>query len=96
MVGVTGVVVVLLLFLGVVSYFLTAAIQPLRRLALATTRISRGNLDTRVDESGAGEVVQLARAFNQMATSLQRSPAALEQQVDVTARCSTRRSTASA
>jgi signal transduction histidine kinase len=83
-VGVTGIVVVLLLFVGVVAYFLRAAIQPMRRLALATTHLSRGNLDTRVEEAGAGEVAQLARAFNQMATSLQRSQAALEQQVSVT------------
>jgi signal transduction histidine kinase len=83
-IGVAGIVIVLLLFVGVVAYFLRAAIQPMRRLAVATTHLSRGNLDTRVDEAGAGEVSQLARAFNQMATSLQRSQAALEQQVSVT------------
>lgn len=46
---------------------------PLRRLAAAARRISTGQLDQRVPEKGADEVANLARAFNEMAASLQQS-----------------------
>ncbi len=46
---------------------------PLSRLAVAARRISKGELDERVPVGGAQEVADLARAFNEMADSLQRS-----------------------
>jgi two-component system OmpR family sensor kinase/two-component system sensor histidine kinase BaeS len=45
---------------------------PLARLEMAARRISQGRLDERVDVGGTSEVASLARAFNEMATSLQK------------------------
>ncbi|MGZ4352576.1 MAG: ATP-binding protein [Gaiellaceae bacterium] len=82
-VGVVGVVGTLLLFGGIVGYFLRNAVAPLRRLAGATSRIAAGELETRVPSGGAGEVGHLADSFNAMAVSLQRSKEELEQLVTV-------------
>lgn len=46
---------------------------PLRRLAVAARRISRGELDQRVPVGGAEEIVEVAQAFNDMAASLQQA-----------------------
>jgi signal transduction histidine kinase len=54
-------------------------IRPLRRLTLAAERIAEGHLDDRLHVTGEDEVAQLARAFNQMAESLQRTEAARRQ-----------------
>jgi len=71
-VGVAGVVVTALLFLGIVGYFLRAAVAPLRRIAEATDRVKGGELGVVVPERGAGEVGQLSTAFNAMSRSLER------------------------
>ena len=82
-IGIVGVVGTVLLFLGIVGYFLRVAIMPLRRVAGATVALARGDLDVRVPETGAGEVGRLADSFNTMAVSLQRSRDELEQLVTV-------------
>ena len=82
-IGVAGVVGTLLLFGGIVGYFLHFAVTPLRRLAAATSRVAAGELETRVPPGGAGEVGHLAESFNAMADSLQRSKEELEQLVTV-------------
>jgi signal transduction histidine kinase/HAMP domain-containing protein len=82
--GIGGLVVTALLVLAFAAYFLRAAVWPLRRLSEGTGRLSRGELSTRVSEDGAGEVADLARAFNAMAASIQRSGAELQRQVSVT------------
>jgi len=46
---------------------------PLGRLAAAARQISQGRLDQRVPVKGANEVANLARAFNEMAASLQQA-----------------------
>ncbi|HBY95699.1 MAG TPA: sensor histidine kinase [Chloroflexi bacterium] len=46
---------------------------PLRRLAIAARRISKGELDQRVPVGGTEEIVDLAQAFNEMAGSLQQA-----------------------
>ena len=46
---------------------------PLRALALGARTLGRGDLSARVDVAGEGEVGELARAFNEMAASLDRS-----------------------
>jgi len=82
--AIVGVVVTVLLFAAMVGYFLAAAVGPLRRLATATARVSSGDLDVTVPEQGAGEVGQLAIAFNEMARSLARQRSSLaEQNVDL-------------
>jgi signal transduction histidine kinase/HAMP domain-containing protein len=69
-VGVAGIVATVLLFLGIVGYFLRAVMRPIRRIALATQEVAGGTLGVEVPEQGAGEVGQLATAFNEMSRSL--------------------------
>lgn len=69
-VGVSGIVVAILLFAGIVGYFLRAAVAPVRRIAAATEDVAAGKLGVEVPEGGAGEVGQLASAFNEMSRSL--------------------------
>jgi signal transduction histidine kinase len=44
--------------------------RPVRKLAVVAREVSQGNWNARVEERGGGEVVQLARAFNQMTQQL--------------------------
>ncbi|HEX5414366.1 MAG TPA: ATP-binding protein [Chloroflexota bacterium] len=56
-------------------------ILPLRQLTRGAQRIAHGYLDERIDVNGQDEVGQLARAFNDMAESLQRTENARRQLV---------------
>jgi PAS domain S-box-containing protein len=53
---------------------------PVRRLAEAARRVSRGDLEARVPERGAGEVHELAVGFNAMAKSLREGRDEMENQ----------------
>lgn len=64
-VGVLGVLAGLLIARGLAA--------PLGRLVTAARHISKGKLDQRVPEKGAEEIMQLARAFNDMAAGLQQA-----------------------
>ena len=68
---------VLILLLSVVGAFLIVARinRPLRELTRATAAIGRGETPPPVVETGPAEVRTLSRAFNQMATDLQRADA---------------------
>ena len=81
-IGVTGISVTLLLFLLIVGYFLRAAVRPVRRIAAATARVAGGDVGVQIDERGAGEVGQLAHAFNEMSRSLARQQRSLAEQND--------------
>jgi two-component system OmpR family sensor kinase/two-component system sensor histidine kinase BaeS len=63
--GVLGILLGLVIARGVAA--------PLRRLAAAAQRIAAGQLDQRVTETGADEIVELAHAFNEMAAHLEQS-----------------------
>lgn len=53
------------------AWFLVAPLgRRVRRLAEASARLGRGELDARAPEEGPKELALLARSFNQMATSL--------------------------
>ncbi|HEX6290453.1 MAG TPA: HAMP domain-containing protein [Herpetosiphonaceae bacterium] len=52
---------------------------PLRRLMAGVHEYTAGNLDVRIDSKSRNEIGALARAFNQMAGSLQEQRRALEQ-----------------
>ena len=65
-----GIVITTLLFMAFVGYFLRAAIAPLRRIADATNRVAAGERQVEVPEQGAGEVGELAVAFNDMSRAL--------------------------
>ncbi|MHB1132344.1 MAG: sensor histidine kinase [Chloroflexota bacterium] len=47
--------------------------RPIRRLTVASERMSRGDYDQRVAEEGPEELAELARSFNHMAAETQRS-----------------------
>jgi PAS domain S-box-containing protein len=68
-VGLLALPVIALLALALFSRFVS---RPLRRIADAADRLRGGDPTARVPEGGAGEVGQLAGAFNAMADSLQR------------------------
>ena len=69
-IGFSGIAVTMLLFLGIVGYFLRSAVAPIRRVAAATQLVAAGGAGVEVPERGAGEVGQLASAFNEMSRSL--------------------------
>jgi signal transduction histidine kinase len=58
-----------------------AMTRPLSALVHAAERISRGDFAARVESSMQGEVGRLATSFNEMAKSLARNQAALEEKV---------------
>jgi signal transduction histidine kinase len=72
-VGLIGTVVRVLIIAGIAALFLRWAVAPLRHVALATRRVAGGDFGTEVEERGAGEVRELAVAFNEMSRSLERS-----------------------
>ena len=53
-------------------YETRSIVLPLRRLAAATRRMGRGDLDAHVSPAGRGEAREVAEAFNAMAAALQR------------------------
>ena len=63
---------VLMVIIGLVSYFVTARIvRPVGVAADAAEKIAEGDLDERLPEKGNDVLAQLARSFNLMAQSLQ-------------------------
>ena len=67
-----GVLVVLAVV--VTPILVSRALRPLRRVTEASTALAAGQLDRRVEEpAGGDEVGRLARAFNEMATAVQRA-----------------------
>jgi signal transduction histidine kinase/CHASE3 domain sensor protein len=69
-IGVSGILVTILLFTGIIGYFLRAASAPIRRIAVATREVAAGTFGVQVSEGGVGEVGELALAFNEMSRSL--------------------------
>ena len=68
--GLAGSTLMIVLFGG---YLTRAVALPVRRAALMAGRVAGGDLSTRMPETGAGEVGTLARTFNTMAGSLEKS-----------------------
>ncbi|MDX6476704.1 MAG: hypothetical protein QOH95_2215, partial [Gaiellaceae bacterium] len=68
--AVSGIGITILLFAGIVGYFLHTAIGPVRRIAEATHRVAAGEREVLVPEEGAGEIGALAVAFNDMSRAL--------------------------
>jgi signal transduction histidine kinase len=82
--AVAGIVLTILLFAGIVVYFLRTSVAPLRRIVAATDRVAAGEVGVSVPEGGAGEVGLLATAFNEMSRSLSGGREELgEQNVDL-------------
>ncbi|MER7274783.1 HAMP domain-containing protein [Dactylosporangium sp. NPDC000244] len=70
--GVAGMASAVLLGCAVVGYTSRAVARPVRRAAAMAGRLARGELDSRVPETGAGEVRDLTRSYNLMGDALQR------------------------
>lgn len=62
-----------------VAIIARALTQPLAELTEAAERVARGDLETRIERSGEGEVGRLAEAFNRMTLELRRNTNALDQ-----------------
>lgn len=68
--GLTASLALLVLY---TAYLRRAVVRPLLRAAGLAFRLSEGDLDARMPESGVGEIGQLERSFNSMASSLAES-----------------------
>ena len=66
----TSVIVLLLSFVAPAWVSMRQS-RPIREMAAATRAFAEGNFDTRMHDYGAGEIGELASAFNAMADSLQ-------------------------
>lgn len=77
-IGVGGLVLVLLVAGGVTLYLRRAVVRPVVTVAAATGRLAAGELTARVPARRHDELGDLARGFNTMADSLQRSRDELE------------------
>jgi len=65
--------VVLLILSGMVAYFVARLlVRPIQVAAQTSERLSRGDLDVRIPESGEDVMSTLSRSFNSMASSMQR------------------------
>ncbi|HEY7631769.1 MAG TPA: PAS domain S-box protein [Thermoleophilaceae bacterium] len=81
--SVAAIVALVALVLAIAAFTLAVArsvARPVRRMAGAAARLGRGELGVRVEESGRGEVRDLAEAFNRMGASLRDSRDELETQ----------------
>jgi signal transduction histidine kinase len=77
-IGVAGLALVILVALGVTLYLRRAVVRPVVTVAAATDRLAAGELEARVPARRHDELGELARGFNTMADSLQRSRDELE------------------
>jgi signal transduction histidine kinase len=77
-IGAGGLALVLLVAGGVTLYLRRAVVHPVVTVASATGRLAGGDLTARVPARRHDELGDLARGFNAMADSLQRSRAELE------------------
>jgi len=76
--GAGGLGLVLAVALGFTLYLRRSVLRPVRTVAEATGRLAAGDLSTRVPDQREDELGELARGFNSMADSLERSRAELE------------------
>ena len=76
--GIGGLGLVLAVAAGFTLYLRRSVVRPVLKVAEATGRIAEGEMSTRVPAQRDDELGDLARGFNSMADSLQRSRSALE------------------
>ncbi len=77
-IGIGGLAIVFAIALGFTFYLRRSVVRPVLRVAEATGRLADGELTTRVPAQRLDELGDLARSFNSMADSLQRSRTELE------------------
>jgi signal transduction histidine kinase len=76
--GIGGLVLVILVVVGGTWYLRRGVVRPIVKVARATGQLAAGDLSTRVPAHREDEIGDLARSFNSMADSLERSQAQLE------------------
>jgi signal transduction histidine kinase len=76
-IGVAGVALVVLLAIGMWQYLRRAILRPVGVVAGAAEAVAAGDLSVRVPEAREDELGSLARSFNAMTASLERSQAEL-------------------
>ena len=76
--GIGGLGLVIAVALGFTLYLRRSVLRPVRTVAEATGRLAAGDLSTRVPDQREDELGELARGFNSMADSLERSRSELE------------------
>lgn len=79
-VGIAGLAISALLIVLFGVFLARAIARPLRAAAAGASRVAGGDLATRLEESGPGEVGELTRAFNDMTSRLEESHEQLAQQ----------------
>ncbi len=72
-VAAVGIAGALACVLGLVALVVRTVVVPVRRLTAAAVTYTGGARETRVDDSGPGEIGALARAFNDLARTLEAS-----------------------
>jgi signal transduction histidine kinase len=78
--AVSGLVASALLIIGFGLYLARSIARPVREVAEGAARLAGGDLTTRLEPHGIGEVEELTQAFNRMAERLEGSRRALEDQ----------------
>jgi two-component system, cell cycle sensor histidine kinase and response regulator CckA len=69
-----AIAVLCLLAIGVATTFLRRRlVEPLMRLSEASAQVGEGQFHVRVEHTGAGEITDLSRSFNEMAERLQQA-----------------------
>jgi signal transduction histidine kinase len=76
--GIGGLILVIAVVVGGAWYLRRGIVRPVVKVAQATGQLAAGDLSTRVPEHREDEIGDLARGFNSMADSLQRSQDELE------------------
>jgi signal transduction histidine kinase len=80
MVAISALVACALLIVLFGLYLARSIARPVRAAATASSRLAGGDLSVRLAEDGPGEVSELSKAFNRMASELERSREDLETQ----------------
>jgi signal transduction histidine kinase len=78
--AVAGMVASALLIIGFGLYLSRSMAKPVREVAEGAARLAGGDLSTRLEPQGAGEVEELTQAFNRMAERLEAGRRELEEQ----------------
>jgi signal transduction histidine kinase len=78
--AIVGMIASALLIAGFGLYLARSIARPVRKVAEGATRLAGGDLATRLDPQGVGEVEDLTQAFNRMAERLEAGRRELEEQ----------------